>query len=124
MGGRLDVELDAVEVAVAAVVAAAVVAAAAVFALGVAALSEVCRAGLDSEFAGAAAGRFTAGGVGLVGVVVFVGSAVVAAAAASGGVEDLGLSPAEGDGALTSSTGLFYKSTEEILNILNWPLNP
>lgn len=24
-----------------------------------------------------------------------------------GGVEDLGLSPAEGDGALTSSTGLF-----------------
>lgn len=34
------------------------------------------------------------------GVVVFV---VAAAAAARGGVEDLGLSPAEGDGALMSS---------------------
>lgn len=29
------------------------------------------------------------------------------AAVVRGGVEDLGLSPAEGDGALTSSTGLF-----------------
>lgn len=83
-----------------------VVVAAATFVLGVAALSELSRAGLDSEFAGGAAGDLAAEGMRLVGVVVFVGGAVVVAA--SGGEEDLGLSPAEGDGALASSTGLFY----------------
>lgn len=72
-------------------------------------------AGLESEFADGAAGGFAAGKVGLVGVVVFVVGAVVAAVSASGGVEDLGLLPSEGDGALMSSTGLFYKRAEEIL---------
>lgn len=43
-------------------------------------------------------------------LVVFVVGAMGAAIVASGGVEDFGLSPAEGDGALTSSTGLFCKS--------------
>lgn len=71
-------------------------------------------AGLESEFADGAAGGFAAGKVGLVGVVVFVVGAVVAVSA-SGGVEDLGLLPSEGDGALMSSTGLFYKRAEEIL---------
>ena len=70
--------------------------------LGVAALMELSQAGLlESEFTGGAAGR---GGV-VVFVVVFV--VVAAVVDESGGVEDLGLSPAEGDGVLTSSTGLF-----------------
>lgn len=71
-------------------------AAAAMFPLGVEALSELGRAGLESESAGGAA----AAGAGLLGVVVG------AAGPASGGVEDLGLSPTGGDGAPTSSTGL------------------
>lgn len=33
--------------------------------------------------------------------------------AAGGGVEEFGLSPAEGDSALMSSTGLFYKQNKE-----------
>lgn len=82
---------------------------AAMFMLGVNDLSEFICAGLESEFTGGAAGGFAAGKEASVG-----GSA----AAASVGVEDLRLSPAEGDGALTSSTGLvpflrdrFFSST-------------
>lgn len=59
------------------------------------------------EFAERAAGGLAAGEEEEeeeVGAVVFTAGA---AGAASGGEEDLGLSPAEGDGALTSSTGLF-----------------
>lgn len=83
-----------------------VAAAAAMFTLGVEALSELSKAGLASESAGGAA----AAGVGLVGVVA---GAVATAGPARGGVEDLGLSPTGGDGALTSSTGLFCKRTDE-----------
>lgn len=94
MSGRLDV--DAAGAAV-------------VFMLGAAALMELSHAGLlESDVTEGAAGGLAAGRVGVVGVVVFAVGAVVAAAAdAGGGVEDLGLSPAEGDGARTSSTGLF-----------------
>lgn len=64
-----------------------------------------------------------AGGVGVVAGVVLVGvvigavvvvsaAVVVVAVTATGGVEDFGLSPPEGDGALMSSTGLFYKRKE------------
>lgn len=62
----------------------------------------------ESEFAGgfAAGGKESAGGA------VFT-----AAVEVSGGVEDFGLSPAEGDDALTSSTGLFCKRGEETSNI-------
>lgn len=76
---------------------AAGAAGAAMFMLGVNDLSEFICAGLESEFTGGAAGGFAAGKEASVG-----GSA----AAASVGEEDLRLSPAEGDGALTSSTGL------------------
>lgn len=70
-------------------------------------------AGTESEFSGGATGGFAGGRVGLVAVVIFVVGAIVAAVSASGGVEDLGLPPSEGDGALTSSTGLFYKRTKK-----------
>lgn len=66
-------------------------------------------AGVESEFVDGAVGMTE-----LVGAAVLVVGAVVAGASASGGVEDLGLSPAEGDGAMTSSTGLFYREPEEV----------
>lgn len=91
-GGRLEEEPDAV---------------AAMLMLGIDALSELRRAALDSEFADRAAGGFAAGRVGLMGVVVFVVGAAVAVVAGSGGVEDLGVSTAEGGSAPMSSTGLF-----------------
>lgn len=96
------------DAAAGAAAAAAAVVVVATFTSGDGALIELSQAGLESEFAGGAAGGF-AGGVGLEGVVVFVVGAAAAAAevAASGRVVDLGLSPAEGDGALMSSTGLF-----------------
>lgn len=59
-------------------------------------------AGVESEFADGAAGMIES-----VGAAALVVGAAVAWASASGGVEDLGLSPAEGDGAMASSTGLF-----------------
>lgn len=62
----------------------------------------------ESEFAGG----FAAGGEESAGGAVFT-----AAVEVSGGVEDFGLSPAEGDDALTSSTGLFCKRGEETSNI-------
>lgn len=84
------------------------------FMLAVGALRELNQAEPESEDeGGAAGGSLTArgregGGVGLLGVGVFAaGGAAGAAVVAGGGVEDLGLSPAEGDIALTSSTGLF-----------------
>lgn len=88
-------------------------AAVAVLMLGVEALSELSHAGPESEFADGAAAGFAAGRVGLVGVVVFVVGAVAAVVVASGGGGDLGLSPAGGDAAVTSSTGLFYKSKDK-----------
>lgn len=87
--------------------------AAAMFALGVEALSELSRAGLDSEFVDAAAGGFAAGRVGLVALVAFVVGLVGAVVVASGGVEDFGLSPAE-----TSSTGLLCKIRRKIFQTL------
>lgn len=66
-------------------------------------------AGVESEFVDGAARMIE-----LVGAAVLVVGAVGAGASASGGVEDLGLSPAEGDGAMTSSTGLFYGEPEEV----------
>lgn len=65
--------------------------------------------GTESEFADGAAGGFAGGRVGLAAIAVFVVGAVASAASGSGGVEDLILSLSEGDAALTSSTGLFYK---------------
>ena len=79
---------------------------AATFALGIGALTGPGLAG--SESTGAAAGS-EAGQGGSVGITV---STVGAVAAAGGGGEDLGVSPAGGD-ALTSSTGLFYKSRDK-----------
>lgn len=61
--------------------------------------------GLDVE---AFSDGFGAGSEGLVGIVVLLVLLVVfAVVVESGGVEDLGLSPAKGDGARRSSTGLF-----------------
>lgn len=90
---------------------------AAMFMLGVEALMELSHAGLlESELTDGAAGGLAAGRVEVEGVVVLrvgvegvvvLGGGAAAAADASGGVEDLGLSPAEGDAAPTSSTGLF-----------------
>lgn len=64
-------------------------------------------AGPESEPADGAAGGLAAGRAALVGVVVLV-------VAGSGGVEDLDLSPAEGDAALTSSTGLFCQKKKHL----------
>lgn len=61
---------------------------------------------LESELTGGAAARVGSVGV-VVLIVVFVAAAAVVVVDESGGVEDLGRSPAEGDGVLTSSTGLF-----------------
>lgn len=63
---------------------------------------------LESVFVGEAAGSFAAKRAWLVsGVVILVGG-VEAVVSARGGVADLGRLPSEGDGARTSSTGLFY----------------
>lgn len=64
---------------------------------------------LESVFIiGKAAGSFAAKRAWLVsGVVILVGG-VEAVLSARGGVADLGRLPSEGDGARTSSTGLFY----------------
>lgn len=93
-------ELDAPAAAVAAMLRLGVVEA----------LLELSQGGVESGFAERAAGGLAAGRRGLTGVVVFVEGAAAdddEDDASGGGVEDLGLSPAEGDGALTSSTGLF-----------------
>lgn len=95
---QVEVELNVVTLAAASPPA--------MFMLGVEAFSEVSHTELELEFTDGAAGGFAAGWVELAGVVVFVVGTVGAAEAARGGVEDLGLSPAEGDEALTSSTGL------------------
>lgn len=71
-------------------------------------------AGTESEFADGAAGGFAGGRVGLAAIAVFVVGAVASTVSGSGGVEDLILSLSEGDAALTSSTGLFYKKDKEI----------
>lgn len=71
-------------------------------AFGIKALTKFSPEGVESE--GLAAGR-----VGL----VMVSGVVVVEVAVRGGVEGVGLSRAEGDGALTSSTGLFCKRTEQ-----------
>lgn len=70
----------------------------------------------ESEFADGTARGFAAAAVELVHVAVFVVAAVVSA---SGGVEDLGLLPSEGDGVLMSSIGLFCTRTEEIV-VFKW----
>lgn len=63
---------------------------------------------LKSVFICEAAGSFAAKRAWLVsGVVILVGG-VEAVVSARGGVADLGRLPSEGDGARTSSTGLFY----------------
>lgn len=63
---------------------------------------------LEPVFVGEATGSFAAKRAWLVsGVVMSVGG-VEAVVSARGGVADLGRLPSEGDGARTSSTGLFY----------------
>lgn len=64
------------------------------------------------EFADGTARGFAAAVVEVVHVAAFVVAAVVSA---SGGVEDLGLLPSEGDGVLISSIGLFCTRREEIV---------
>lgn len=67
-----------------------------------------CSTVLESVFVGKAAGSFAAKRAWLVsGVVILVGG-VEAVVSARGGVADLGRLPSDGDGARTSSTGLFY----------------
>lgn len=76
----------------------------AAFTLGVAVFGEVTLTEPESECEGGAAGGFAAGWAELAGGVKVL--VVGTAGAARGGVEDLGLSPADGDEAPTSSTGL------------------
>lgn len=68
-------------------------------------------AGVESVFVDGAAGMIES-----VGAAGLVEGGVGAGASACGGVEDLCLSPAEGDGATTSSTGLFYREQKKYEN--------
>lgn len=61
-------------------------------------------AALAAESAGA--GHCAAGTEGLLGAALVFTAVVAAGVSASGGVEDLGFLPSEGDGTLLSSTGL------------------
>lgn len=67
----------------------------------------------ELQFADGTAQGFAAAAVERVDVAIFVVGAVEAVVSASGGVEDLGLLPSEGDDVLMSSTGLFCTTTEE-----------